>query len=216
MLENVSCFTYFTRNTKTSQWFSFRDEMLCFQGISRNPKVSKCRTESSRFVCLVLAAVKSSGSAWLITVIQRVWSPCWSPQLLHLPPSIWTLSLFLFSPAELPLRCEVSQTHICFIGTTGEEPVWLRQLEKTFWCFCLSLSIFYSSSSLHFTLRLFVLYSRRLHPPICFWIFTPALIIHPFWQLIWVQWPWVSLDHGSPTDLSVNWSEISAPTRSAW
>lgn len=33
---------------------------------------------------------------------------------------------------------------------------------------------------------------------------SSSLIIHRFRQLIWVHWPWVSLDHTVPTDLRVS------------
>lgn len=202
MLENVSCFTYFTRNTKTSQWFSFRDEMLCFQGISRNPKVSKCRTESSRFVCLVLAAVKSSGSAWLITVIQRVWSPCWSPQLLHLGGR-WR------SFHSTPLR-SLSNSHLLYWhdggGTCVAEAVReniLVFLSQPLHLLLLLLSPFYSSPlrplfSSPPSSHLFL----NIHPSSNYPSFLTADL-----GSVTVGFPWSWLPH---------WSEISAPTRSAW
>lgn len=43
-------------------------------------------------------------------------------------------------------------------------------------------------------------------------ILSSSLIIRPFRQLIWVQWPRASLDHTVPHwSESVNWSWISAP-----
>lgn len=54
-------------------------------------------------------------------------------------------------------------------------------------------------------LSLSLSHTCRLLPPICFLnILSSSLIIRPFRQLIWVQWPLASLDHTAPTDLRVS------------